>query len=118
MLAGAAAMELLIRLLENPRRRIASALLAVMLEFNKYSFKYFQTWPLQRMACRSRLDRHRPTLQHCPKLLQARPTTPMTLSASTAPSAAPFSKSPSMRAIWFVTWAKHMTGFCRASANA
>ena len=49
---------------------------------------------------------------------QARPTVVITRSDSMAPSAAPFSKSPSIRAIWLVTWAKQITGFCRAVANA
>jgi len=49
---------------------------------------------------------------------QAPAAAPMTRRASTVPSASPFSKSPSMRAIWFVTFAKHRTGFCRASAKA
>lgn len=42
----------------------------------------------------------------------------MTGSASTEPSASPLSKSPSMSAIWLVTWAKQSTGFRRAAANA
>jgi hypothetical protein len=41
-----------------------------------------------------------------------------TRSASTLPCAMPFSKSPSMLAIWFVTCAKQTTGFFVAYANA
>ena len=39
----------------------------------------------------------------------------MTARASTVPSASPFSKSPSISAIWLVTWAKHSTALpsCR-----
>ena len=41
----------------------------------------------------------------------------ITLSEAELPSASPFSKSPSITAIWFVTWAKHKTGRRRARAN-
>ncbi len=42
----------------------------------------------------------------------------MSRSASRAPLASPFSKSRSVRPIWFVTWAKHRTARLRAVANA
>ena len=49
---------------------------------------------------------------------QRRAASEITLSDSSAPSARPFSKSPSMRPIWLVTWAKHSTGRPRAAAKA
>src|SRR5439155_25767132 len=49
---------------------------------------------------------------------QALAATAITLSEAAPPSASPFSKSPSTRAIWLVTWAKHKTGLQRARANA
>src|SRR6516164_349610 len=54
----------------------------------------------------------------CANRRQARAAAAITLSASELPSASPFSKSPSLMAIWFVTWAKHKTGLPRARANA
>ncbi len=49
---------------------------------------------------------------------QPRATCAMTLRDSFAPSLAPFSKSPSIRPIWLVTFARQRTGFCRAAAKA
>src|SRR5205807_6861816 len=48
----------------------------------------------------------------------ARATPAMTANEAYAPSASPFSKSPPLTAIRFVTCARHSTGFRRASAKA